>query len=112
MICRIQELRYKDVIRTEDGARLGYVGDVELDTQNARLCSIVISGRFRWLPFGREEDLVVPWESIQVIGEDTVLVQVPTVVKRKKRPFFAQWAQREPSAAVDSIFEAEEEKSR
>jgi len=112
MICRIQELRYKDVIRTEDGARLGYVGDVELDTQNARLRAIVISGRFRWLPFGREEDVVVPWESIQVIGEDTVLVQLPSVPLRKKRPFFAQWQHRSPSSAMDPIFEAEEEKSR
>ena len=30
MQCRMVELRYKEVINVCDGARLGYVGDVEL----------------------------------------------------------------------------------
>lgn len=86
MICRIQEFRYKDVVCVEDGTRLGYVGDVEIDTKNAQLRSIVIHGKYRWLFFGREEDIVVPWEEIQIIGEDTILVNVsPTHTGRRKK---------------------------
>ena len=85
MICRIQEFRYKDVVCVEDGTRLGYVGDVEIDTQTAQLKSIVIFGKFRWLFFGREEDIVVPWEEIQIIGEDTILVNITPPQRRKKR---------------------------
>lgn len=85
MICRIQEFRYKDVVCVEDGTRLGYVGDVEIDTQTAQLKSIVIFGRFRWLLFGREEDIVVPWEEIRIIGEDTILVNITPPQRRKKR---------------------------
>ncbi len=87
MVCRIQDFRYKDVVCVEDGTRLGYVGDVEIDTHNAKLRSIVIHGKFRWFFFGREEDIVVPWEEIQIIGEDTILVNVtpPRNHPRKKR---------------------------
>ena len=86
MICRIQEFRYKDVVCVEDGTRLGYVGDVEIDTQSAQLKSIVIYGKFRWLFFGREEDIVVPWEEIHIIGEDTILVNIaPPPRKKSKR---------------------------
>jgi YlmC/YmxH family sporulation protein len=89
VICRIQEFRYKDVVCVEDGTRLGYVGDVEIDTQNAQLRSIVVHGRYRWLFFGREEDIVVPWEEIRIIGEDTILVNIaPPVSARKKRRSF------------------------
>lgn len=42
MICRINDFKYKDVISSSDGVRLGFVGDVELDTQNAALTAIVI----------------------------------------------------------------------
>ncbi len=84
MICRIQEFRYKDVVCVEDGTRLGYVGDVEIDTQNAKLKSIVIYGKLRWLFFGREEDIVVPWEEIQIIGEDTILVNIAPPIRKPK----------------------------
>ncbi|MGN0663814.1 MAG: YlmC/YmxH family sporulation protein [Negativibacillus sp.] len=87
MICRIQEFRYKDVVCVEDGTRLGYVGDVELDTKTAQLKSIVIYGKYRWFFFGREEDIIVPWEEIRIIGEDTILVNVapPHKAPRRKR---------------------------
>ena len=83
MICRIQEFRYKDVVCVEDGTRLGYVGDVEINTDTAQLKSIVIYGKYRWLFFGKEEDIVVPWEEIQIIGEDTILVNITPPPRNK-----------------------------
>ena len=78
MICRINDFKYKDVISSSDGVRLGFVGDVELDTQNAALTAIVIRGRYRLFGLlGREEDTVIPWEDIEVIGEDTILPTFP-----------------------------------
>ena len=85
MICRIQEFRYKDVVCVEVGTRLGYVGDVEIDTQNAQLRSIVVHGRYRWLFFGREEDIKICWNEIEVIGDDTVLVCGDSVGERGQR---------------------------
>jgi YlmC/YmxH family sporulation protein len=85
MICRIQEFRYKDVVCVEDGTRLGYVGDVEINTDTAQLKSIVIYGKYRWLFFGKEEDIVVPWEEIQIIGEDTILVNITPPPRNKSK---------------------------
>ena len=57
MVCRINDFKYKDVVDAADGCRLGYVGDVELDTADARLTAIVIRGRLRLFGLlGREDD--------------------------------------------------------
>ena len=75
MNCRIVDLRNKDVINVKDGARLGCVSDVEVNTATARLVAIVIYGRLKCFGLlGREDDCVIDWDDIEVIGEDTVLV--------------------------------------
>ena len=50
--------------------------DVEIDTCTGRLVALVIpcgSGLMGLL--GRGEDLVVPWECIEKIGDDIILVR-------------------------------------
>lgn len=75
MQCRVIDLRYRDVINIKDGCRLGCVNDVEIDTVTARVLCIVVYGPLRWCGLlGRGEDIVIPWENIEVIGEDTILV--------------------------------------
>jgi len=74
--CRAAELRCKDVISVEDGSRLGYVIDVEINTCTANVPAIVITqhGSF-WRLFGKCEEYIVPWKDIVVIGEDVILVR-------------------------------------
>ena len=75
-ICRILDMGYKEVIDLRDGARLGYVGDVEIDTETGNVQSMVIPGRLRLFGLlGREAERVVPWEDIEKIGEDIILVR-------------------------------------
>ena len=75
-ICRILDMGYKEVIDLRDGARLGYVGDVELDIETGRVQSVVLPGRLRFFGLlGREAERVVPWEDIEKIGEDIILVR-------------------------------------
>ena len=75
MICRIDELKDKQVVCVKDGCVLGYVSDVELDTEKGTLTSIVIYGRLRFFGlFGRENDIIIPFDEIRVIGAETVLV--------------------------------------
>ncbi len=78
MICRITDMHNKEVINICDGMRLGRVDDVEVDTCTAQLISIVIYGRSKFLGmFGHEEDIVICWKEIEVIGEHTILVNHP-----------------------------------
>ena len=90
MTCRIVDLRNKEVINVKDGSRIGCVNDVEVDIKCARVVSIVIYGRLKLFGIlGREEDIVIRWENIEVVGEDTILVKYsPTIRKRKKLKIF------------------------
>ena len=76
METRIAELRYKEVISVEDGARYGYVGDMEIDLETGQVRALVVPGRRRFFGlFGREEDKVIPWTAVHRFGEDIILVR-------------------------------------
>lgn len=78
MLCRITDMHDKEVINVCDGTRLGCVDDVEVDTCTAQLVAIVIHGRPKCMGFmGHDEDLVIGWKEIEVIGEQTILVNHP-----------------------------------
>ncbi len=80
MYCRLADMREKQVVCIKDGTILGYVSDIELDTANGRLTYIVVYGRNRLFGLlGRDNDYRIPWENIQVIGEDSVLVNFDSV---------------------------------
>ncbi len=87
--CKVTDLRHKEVINSRSGCRLGCVDDVEVDTVTAKLVSLIIFGRPRFFGlFGRYEDLVLKWECIDLIGEDTILVNCcPPKPHRTKRNF-------------------------
>ena len=87
MTCRIAELRRKEVTSVKDGTRIGAVCDAEMDIEGARLTSIVVYGRPKLFGLlGREEDIVIRWPDIQVVGEDTILVNYQERVRvRRKR---------------------------
>ncbi|MBR4116775.1 MAG: YlmC/YmxH family sporulation protein [Clostridia bacterium] len=76
MNCRIDELRNKQVVCMHTGNVLGFVGDIEFDSESGKLTAIVIFGKPRVLGlFGKYEDTVIPWDDIEVIGEETVLIK-------------------------------------
>lgn len=75
MFCRITDLHDKEVINVCDGCRLGCVDDVEVDTCTAKLTALVIHGRPKLFGLlGHEDDVVIPWCEIEIIGDETVLV--------------------------------------
>lgn len=77
MYCRIDEMRNKQVVSVKDGGVLGFVSDIELDTNSGKLVSIIILGRPKMFGFlGREDDIVISWEQIEVIGKETILVNI------------------------------------
>ncbi len=82
-------MREKQVICVKDGAMLGFVCDVEIDVVTGALCAIVIYGRSKFFGlFGREDDVVIPWQDIDVIGNDTILVRCdPPQPHEKHRAF-------------------------
>ncbi|MCM1578130.1 MAG: YlmC/YmxH family sporulation protein [Ruminococcus sp.] len=77
MKCTFSELRSLEVINVEDGSKIGYVDDMEIDCDTGAVSSLIINGRARLMGImGREEDIVIDLGDIKRIGEDTVLVSV------------------------------------
>ena len=72
---RVTDLSCKEVVCIGDGARLGYVTDVEVEVPCGQVKAIVVPGKCRWFGlFGHTEDYVIPWEAIRRVGDDIILV--------------------------------------
>ncbi len=75
MVCRFDDMRCKEIINIKTGCKLGYPDDIEFDTCTAKICKLIVYGKAKFFGLlGREEDFVIPWCDIEVIGQDTILV--------------------------------------
>jgi len=96
--CSTCELKDKEVINLCDGRRLGYISDFEIELCTGRITAIYVPEDGGYFGFKRGEKIVIPWENIQTIGEDAILVEacIPTAQifsedtnqKKKKFGFF------------------------
>jgi len=85
--CRLLDMGCKEVINLSDGARLGYVRDVELDTESGQITTLIIPGRLRCFGLlGREADTLVPWSAIERLGEDIIFIRHEGLPGKKDRP--------------------------
>lgn len=72
---KISEIRDKEIININNGERMGYAYDFELDLDQGIIVGIVMSGTSKVLGlFGRSEDIIIDWRRIVKIGTDTILV--------------------------------------
>lgn len=85
--CNSEDFRDKEVISVTDGRRLGFVAEIEFDVCDGRITAIVV--RDDCGLFGRKgEDILIPWDKIQKIGEDIILVSgvdLPAACSRRKK---------------------------
>ena len=76
---RMYDLRQKEVINLTDGIRYGFVSDIGLNTADGRITTLIVPGPGRVLGvFGRDQEYRIPWEKINKIGDDIILVECTT----------------------------------
>jgi len=76
-VVKISDLRMREVINLADGRRLGPIKDIDIDLEQGRIGAIILPGAGKLFSFfGREEEIVVPWEKIKRIGVDVILVDL------------------------------------
>lgn len=75
MIISASELREKDVINTCDGKKLGYICDFVIDTDCGKICDVYVTDQFFGV-FQNKNTIKIPFEKINCIGEDTILVNL------------------------------------
>ncbi len=83
-MCKVTDLRRKEVINICDGCRLGFVCDVQIQLTDGKVVAIIVPGPFRWFGLlGRWDDYVIPWKDIKKIGDDIILVSLEAYPGRK-----------------------------
>ncbi|MEG1559284.1 MAG: YlmC/YmxH family sporulation protein [Clostridia bacterium] len=71
------ELCSKEVINICDGAKLGCIADLELDSCTGQISAIIVPGPTRCFGLLRsDEEFVIPYCNIKKIGDDVILVEI------------------------------------
>ena len=92
MIERASELFDKEVICIIDGSRLGLIGEFEINTMSGKIETVIIPGRLRFFGLlGRVEDIIIPFSSIEVFGEEVILVNIEPPKHCTKRKVPEKW---------------------
>jgi YlmC/YmxH family sporulation protein len=81
---KTSELKQREVINIVDGKRLGFVSDLDIDLEHAKIRAIIIPAQNRIFSlFSRGGDYIIPWEQIRKIGSDVILVELREFVGPK-----------------------------
>ncbi|WP_313757229.1 YlmC/YmxH family sporulation protein [Tissierella sp.] len=72
---KLSEIREKEIININNGERMGYIDDFELNLEKGCIDSIIINGISKVLGiFGKSSEIAINWNDIIKIGTDTILV--------------------------------------
>lgn len=66
------ELRSKEVVNVNNGARMGKIIDMIIDSNGKNVLGLVVPGVRKI--FRAAEDIFIPWRNITKIGSDVILV--------------------------------------
>ncbi len=86
MKCTLSDLKRKEVVETKTGAMLGRVDDIEINVDSSSVETLIIFGRPKLLGIlGRESDIIIKYNDIDLIGRDTVLVTSSGIKEHKQQ---------------------------
>ena len=97
MIYTFSDLVSKEVINIKTGMKIGYVDDMEIHYEDATVKTIIVLGRKKLFGLlGREDDIIIKWKDIQIVGEDTILVSFDEekMYRRKSSSFFGNFTKK------------------
>ena len=89
------DIMKKEIINVCDGTNLGCATDFEVDICDSRITALIITRPCGFLWLSNENDIVIPWNKIECIGDDTILVRLPKEMydfsekKKKKKRFLS-----------------------
>lgn len=72
------ELEEMEVVNLCDGARLGCPSGLELDLKEGRVTALLVPKDCGFSVLGKREIYRIPWCHVECVGEDTILVKLPS----------------------------------
>lgn len=74
---QLSELQNKEIVNVSDGRNIGSIIDVKIDEHTGKITSFIIEPSKNFFSFfNRGKDTEILWESITMIGEDVILVNI------------------------------------
>ena len=74
---KLSDLQNKYIINVNDGKNIGNIIDVKVDERTGSIMSLVIEPNKSFSFFSKGKiDTEIPWNSIEKIGEDVILVNI------------------------------------
>lgn len=82
-----EDFSEKEVINCNDGRRLGFPCDIKFDAECGKILSVCVRDTSPLSLFSRSECITIPWECIDKIGDDIIIVNMslPLPPPRKDR---------------------------
>ncbi|NSL51265.1 YlmC/YmxH family sporulation protein [Calidifontibacillus erzurumensis] len=72
----ISDFQIKDVVNVADGKRLGNITDLDINVNTGKINAIIIQTGSKMKGFfGKNDEIVIPWNNIVKIGTDVILVR-------------------------------------
>ncbi|MBP3480418.1 MAG: YlmC/YmxH family sporulation protein [Clostridia bacterium] len=72
--CCLTELFKKELICIEDGRKLGYPTDVQIDCRCGQIVNLIVPAKGTFSFFGGKDCIKIPWCDVERIGEDVIWV--------------------------------------
>ncbi|WP_096435492.1 YlmC/YmxH family sporulation protein [Alteribacter populi] len=72
---KISDIQAKDIVNLADGRLLGHISDLDINLETGRVEAFIIGGGKVMNFFGKEQEVVVPWNNVVKIGSDVILVR-------------------------------------
>ncbi|SHH12180.1 YlmC/YmxH family sporulation protein [Tepidibacter thalassicus] len=74
---KISDIMEKEVVNINNGKKLGFINDIELDMNEGKIRSLIIfNENSKMYLLGRGECYSILWNEIVKIGCDTILVNI------------------------------------
>ena len=67
---------YREVINIATGEKIGYVSDIEFDSETGNILSIFVPDKSKKFFASKNRGTKISWDNIRKIGDDIILVDV------------------------------------
>ncbi len=67
---------YREVINIATGEKIGYVSDIEFDSETGSILSIFVPDKNKKFFPSKNKGTKISWDNIRKIGDDIILVDV------------------------------------
>lgn len=75
--CFFSTLKNKEIVNIRDGSAIGCICDLEVNPCTGQIMRLVLPGEGIGGFFSAKKRIFIPWDCVERIGDDVILVRLP-----------------------------------